>query len=42
MARCIHVDKVNKFVVVFKFDVNPSAKYSISLNAIALCVTGTL
>ena len=37
MARCIHVDKMNKFVVVLEFDVNPSAKCSISLNAGSLC-----
>ena len=37
MARCIHVDKMNKFVIVFEFDVNPSAECSISLNASSLC-----
>ena len=37
MARCIHVDKMNKFVVVLEFDVNPSAKCCVGLNTGSLC-----
>ena len=37
MARGIHVDEVNEFVVMFEFDVYPSAKNSISFYASSLC-----